>query len=103
MIVSKNDSEKCSLLKRERIIFEREERASNSFVTGTPNRFRRLKDVYYFKINSSIKEISKKKNIFITYSEKKSEMKDYIKATKLKLTKEKDLLKISAYYNSLFK
>ncbi len=102
VIVSKNDKEKCSLLKKEKIVFKKEEKASSSFVTGTPSKYRRLKDIYYFKLESSIKEIpKKKKQLHNLFGEKNSEMKEFIKATKLNLSKEEDLLRISEYYNSL--
>ncbi len=103
VIVSKSDKEKCGLLKKETIVFKKGEKASSSFVTGTPDNFRRLKDVYYFKLESSIKEIpKKKKQLHNIFAEKNSEMKEYIDATKLKLSNEEDLLRISEYYNSLF-
>ncbi len=104
VIVSKDDKGKCTLLKKERITFVKEQKASSTFVSGTADSFKRLKDVFYFKFEDNLIEVPKKKKIFYNiFREMKDEMKKFIETNRLKISKEDDLLKISEYYNSLIK
>ena len=103
VILSKNDTEKCVFLKKQRILFKKEEETSSSFDTGTSDSFKRVKDKFYFKFEDLILEIPKKKKTFYKlFKEKEIEIKQYVETNKLKIKKEKDLLKISKYYNTLF-
>jgi hypothetical protein len=104
VLLSGDDKQHCVLLKKETIAFIKEEKASSSFVSGTPNSFKRMKDVYYFKLNNEFVEIPRKKKLFYSlFKEKNNIIKSYITSNNLKITKEEDLLKVANYYNSLLK
>ncbi len=102
VILSPDDTRKCVLLKKERIVFEKERKASSTFVSGTPDSFKRIRDVYYFKIDETLIEVPKKKKIFYNiFRERKNEVKKFVESNRLKINKEEDLIKISEYFNSL--
>ena len=103
VILSKDDQSKCTLLKKERIIFKKAEKAQTSFENSKPERFEKKRDAYYFKFENRLIEIPRNKKAFYAlFSEKKDEMKRHIQDSRLKINSEKDLLKIAAYYNALF-
>lgn len=102
VILSKDDTQKCTLLKKESVSFIKEKKAASSFVNGTPNSFRRMRDIFYFKIDKTLVEIPRrKKQFYALFTEKKNPIKDYIASNNLKITSQEDLLKIANYYNSL--
>ncbi|PKA82759.1 hypothetical protein ATE92_0896 [Ulvibacter sp. MAR_2010_11] len=102
VILSENDTQKCTLLKKETIEFMKAEKASSSFVTDTPNSFKRVRDVYYFKMGHRLLEIPKnKKSFYGLFNEKKNAVRSYIETNRLKINDEEDLIKISNYYNTL--
>ena len=103
VILSKDDKSKCTLLKKERIVFKKAEKPQNSFETSKPESFKKVRDTYYFKFENRLIEIPKKRKAFYgLFSENKDEMKRHIEANRLKMNSEKDLLKIAAHYNTLF-
>jgi len=103
VILSRNDTQKCTLLKKQRVVFNKEEKATSSFVTGKPDSFKKMKDTFFFKFENEIKEIPKKKKlIYSLFGEKQTEMKKYIESNRFKTSKDADLIKIAAYYNTLF-
>jgi len=102
VILSENDTGKCTLLKKEQVLFKKAERPKSSFVTGTPNSFKRLKDVLYFKMDDSILEIPRKKKAFYAlFGEQAGAIKTYVEGNQLKINKEEDLLLIGNYYSKL--
>ncbi len=103
VILSKNDKGKCVLLKKERVSFKKEEKAENSFVTSSSNRFEKLKDIFYFKFAEGLVKIPKnKKQFYSLFKNKKDDIKIFTESNRLKIAKNKDLLKISEYYETLF-
>ncbi|TXG37509.1 hypothetical protein [Seonamhaeicola maritimus] len=105
VILSENDWEPATLLKKEEIIYLKEYKSTgNSFVSDTPAAFRRLKDIYYIKIEGDLHEVSKNKNATINmFKSKHKEITGFIKSKNLKLKGEVDLLILCNYYNSLTK
>ena len=104
VIVSEKDTDLCTLLKKEKIIFKEETKPKSSFLSPIPPSFKRVKDQYYFKINEKMIETpTKKKELISLLVEHQSKVRDYLNDNKLKLTKEKDLLAIVNFYNSLDK
>lgn len=104
VILSKDDKKKCTLLKKERVVFKKEEKAKNSFETSKPDSFKKMRDSYFFKFDNTVIKVPKKKKLFYKlFEEKGDKIKNYIETYRLKINKEKDLLKITGYYNSLLK
>ena len=104
VILSENKKSKSILLKREHVIFKKGKKLESSFLSPTPNRFIRLKDELFIKIDDQIIEIPKKiKDVSNLFLGKNKEMETFIKSKKMKTTNEADLLELVNYYNSLFK
>ena len=102
VIISNDDKKYCSLLKKEKVTFKNEVVGQNAFVTPSPSHFSNVKDIYYIKIGKAVNEIPKKEKNFIKlFLTKKEELKKHLIENKYKLNKEKDLLAIIKYYNSL--
>ena len=102
VILSENDTNHCSLLKKEKIVFKKKIVPKNSFISPSPPSFKRNKDIYYLKLDDRVVKLpKKKKELYTVFLEKKNEMKEFIASNKFKLTKEEDLLAMTNYYNSL--
>ncbi|QIE59606.1 hypothetical protein G5B37_08530 [Rasiella rasia] len=102
VILSKDDTQACTLLKKERVVFKKAEKASSSFVTSSPDSFKKLRDVYYLKINNSLFEVPKKKKLFYQlFRNQAAAVERYAKNNGLKINREQDLLEICRYYNTL--
>lgn len=102
VIISDNDDKYCTLLKKEKIIFKDAVAQQNAFVTSSPTRFTKEKDIYYIKIGDALMQIPKKEKDFIKlFLNKKEQLKKHLTKNKYKLNKEKDLLEIVNYYNSI--
>jgi len=102
VIISKDDSKYCTLLKKEKVIFKDAVAQQNAFITASPASFRRASDTYFIKIGNSVNLIPKKKKDFLQlFLLKKELLKKHLDANKYKLTKEKDLITIINYYNSI--
>jgi hypothetical protein len=90
VIISKGDSKYCTLLKKEIVTFKDAVAQQNAFITASPPSFSNVKNTYFIKIGDAVQKVPKK-NIL---SEK-------LKKRKYNLSKEKDLLEIVNYYNSI--
>lgn len=102
VILSETDDNACTLLKKEKVEFKKAERPKSSFITAEPDSFKRLRDLYYFKLNDHILEIpKKKKHFFAIFNEQGEAIQNYVSEHQLKLNNERDLLLISNYYNTL--
>lgn len=103
VVLSENDQNRATLLKRETVIFKKEEKPQSSFVTTVPPRFIRTKDELFIKINEQILEAPrKKKDLYTLFPDRIVEMKDFIDLKNIKPTTEEDLIELVNYYNSLF-
>lgn len=102
IILSKDDLNTYTLLKKESVEFKKAKKAESSFVTDSPDHFQRARDRYYLKIETRIVEIPrKKKDFYLLFGQAQQQIKEYIKQHSLKINKEEDLLKISNYGNTL--
>ncbi|MDJ0646896.1 MAG: hypothetical protein QNJ57_13015 [Flavobacteriaceae bacterium] len=102
IILSDTDKEKCTLLKKEKVLFIKGNKQGVSLVKKEPSSFKRIKDSYFMKLEDMIFKIpNSKKKFFALFKEKSKLVEVYSKRNKLKINSEKDLLSISKYYNSL--
>lgn len=100
IILNGDDNKKCFLLKKEKVVYEEKKESTNSFLTSTPPRFRRLKDELFIKIENEIFKIPKKNKHFFSYfKENRKFIEDFIIKNKLKVSKQKDLISVVKYYN----
>ena len=95
---------KLSLLLQEKIKYIEERIAKNGYEDYTPPTLKRVNDMLFFADeNGIVKELSnRKKDVLAIFSSKENEIELYIKENKLNYKKEKDLITIFSYYNSLF-
>jgi len=91
------------LLRKERIIHVEEKISKTTYGTNKPAHFKRAKDKYFIKIgDKSAIELSKnKKDVAKLIPKFENEVLSFIKKNKIKLTNEKDLLKLVEYLNEL--
>ena len=96
-------NDNASLLRKESIKFVQATAAQSSYQKDTPAQFKRLKDAYYikYKDNAIVEMPKKKKEIAAMFPEKSKEILKFIKSEKIKTSKEKDLIKLVDYINSI--
>ena len=83
--------------------FKEKVEAKDSYHKETPASFIDLKS-YYIKIDKTLLPVStKKKEFLLQFPEKENELKKYMKAEKINLKSEKDVVKLFTYYDSLLK
>jgi len=99
-----NPNSKTVLLKKERITFIDEQKASSSYDTSKPARFKRLNDKFYIKLEGEkilLELPGNKKSIAKLFPDHQDEILKYIKENKLKTSKENDLIQLMNYINLL--
>lgn len=102
IILSKNDRDYCTLLKKEKVLFIKNNEQNVSLVKKEPANFRRIRDSYFLKLGDFVIKIpSGKSNFFSLFKEKSALIKEFVSQNKLKIRAEKDLLLIVDYYNSI--
>ncbi|NNC70842.1 MAG: hypothetical protein HKN90_08490, partial [Flavobacteriaceae bacterium] len=102
VILSANDRQKCTLLRKEKVLFIKSNEQTVSLVKEEPSSFRRIKDSYYLKINDLVYKIpSGKKNFYTLFKEKSALIKSYVKQNNLKISSEEDLRSIVDYFNTI--
>lgn len=101
VVISKG--EKMSLFRKEKIKFYEEVPAKLGFKPYEPPKLDRVKDKLYFgfKNNTAIEIPKKKKDILKLFTNNAKEVESYAKKNKLRFKKQKDLVEIVKYYNSL--
>ncbi len=97
-----NDGEKCKLLLKKNILYVPYRKATTPLETDQKARFEQF-DNYYMKMGSEapVKLKLKKNQLLDILSDKKKEIKDFIKKEKIDLKNQKDLESVIVYYNSL--
>lgn len=76
--------------------------AAQAYTSAIPPKFVRLSSKLYVKIgNTPARLYSNKKNLLAAFGDKKSAMAKYIKAERLNVKNEIDLVKLIKYYNTL--
>ncbi len=104
VIISDNDSNKMTLLKKEKVVFIKKQDENVSLIKNEPSSFRRIKDLYYLKVDQLVYKVPKgKRSFFSLFKENTDQIKAYVKEKKLKINGELDLLEIIAFANSLEK
>ncbi|APG65543.1 hypothetical protein LPB136_09305 [Tenacibaculum todarodis] len=102
--VIKHEDPSFKILLKENILLKEEVEAKTGYGSYTPPTFKRKKDTNFVKFKNSDEVIeipTKTKKFLEIVSNKSKEVKTFIKKNKLKLKKEKDLIKIFKYYTSL--
>ena len=94
---------KFRLLKKYRCMFiEGNEKTSSGYEEGKPDSYIIMKDYYYQEKNHpAISLPSKKSELIQIFTNQDNNIAKFIKSNKLKLRKEKDLIKLFNYYNTL--
>lgn len=94
------DGESLLLLRRE--TYYREAVPTKAMEDAKPPRFFSRPDEYYVvDINKSLIQIKNKKSFAKIYTDKKSEISKFIKKEKISPKKQKDLIQLVKYYNTL--
>lgn len=92
------------LLKKEKIVFIDEQKASTGYDSNKPAKYKRLNDKYYIKLKGAkiLSELpSKKKNIVKLFPEHENDILKFIKDNRIKTSKEDDLIQLINYINTL--
>ena len=98
-ILNKN---KVLLLKKYNVDFQEEKKAVSSYQQDRPANFTRKDDVFFIKLNNEIIELTSNNKKFLNLLDSPdNKIKKFITENKLTIKKERDLLKIINYYNSL--
>lgn len=98
-VLSKGNVE---LLKKSRVAFKPEIRATTTLTSGVPARFEKMKDEYYLSSANGLIQIPKnEKELLIHFPEKKNEISKFIKENKIKLNQPDSLVKLANYINSI--
>lgn len=90
-----------SLLKKEVIKFVPAQKPASGYDRPKPPMFKKSRD-QYFVLNKKgeINLVGKKKDILILFPDIKNDIESFIRSNKIKLTKEKDLIKLVEHINS---
>ncbi|WP_033957676.1 hypothetical protein [Psychroserpens jangbogonensis] len=99
-----NSTSKTILFKKERIIFIDEQKATSGYDTAKSARYKRLNDKFYIKLGDEkiLSELpSNKKAIVKLFPEHQESILKYIKENRIKTSKEKDLIQLIGYINTL--
>lgn len=90
---------KATLLKKYKVRYVEAEKAK-AYEKSMPARFERGTENYYIEFqDGKISYVPNNKNIASLFPDKKEEIEKYVKAEKLKLKKEDDLIKLINFYN----
>nr|WP_321221692.1 hypothetical protein [uncultured Psychroserpens sp.] len=102
VILSENDKNQCTLLLKEEINYKRGEKSRSSFLSDTEDRFQKLKDILFIKLNNDVIKLPKKKKDFYNlFGKNKQAIVEYMQSKKLKFNNENDLILIVDYFNTL--
>ncbi|MBT8259961.1 MAG: hypothetical protein HKO92_06395 [Flavobacteriaceae bacterium] len=100
-VINRGDNK---VLKKHKIIFMEEKPSKTGYDEHRPPQYKRLDDKYYLNLesNPNAVELPKNKNKFAAlFPDNKSDILDFIKSNKIKLSKENDLKKLINYINTL--
>ena len=96
------DSGKVTLLVKKIVRFTEEQEPKALQGEGTPAKFTRAADVFYYRIgNAETEKVGSLKSFIDSLPDKKDEVSSYAKKEKLGTKNETDLIKLVKYYNSL--
>jgi len=90
-----------SLLKKEVIKFIPAQKPATGYDQPKPPAFKKMRDRYLISnTKGEINSFSKKKDFLQLFPDRKNEIEKFISSNKIKLTKEKDLIKLIKHINS---
>jgi hypothetical protein len=96
--------DKAFLLSKEFVKFKPESKPKTNFEVYKPAKFERKKDTYFikFKDKDMVVELPTKKSKFLkVFGNKASNIKSFLKKERINIKKEKDLIKVFNYFNTL--
>jgi len=97
-----SDGPKVKIYKRERIYFQPEREAANSYQPAKAAAYKRADDEYYVKVgDAEAVFFDGKKEFAKLIPGKNKEVLDYIKDNKLDVEKDTDLVKVASYIQTL--
>ena len=99
-ILVSNDFENSLYLKKI-VKFKLGQPEKDSFRKAIPSAFKNFERYYYQKERVLFQLPTKKKDFLLHFSDKKEDLKKFMKAEKINLKDEKDLIKLFKYYDSL--
>lgn len=91
------------LLKKERIKFVKERKAKTSYDKNKLAEFKKLKDIYYIKIEKKPAVLfpNNKTKLIKLFPEHKNKISTFVKTEKLKMSNETDIMKLINYINKI--
>lgn len=95
---------KVKLYRKDRKKFVEVKRTAYGSINGTSAKYKEQKSEFYIEYGdngTAVKLPRKKKSVIKLFASKQKEIKAFIKENKIKVTKEKDLIKLINYANSL--
>jgi hypothetical protein len=98
------DSGKVMLLSKKMITYSESKvsRGLDGVDVTSPAKFSMAPDTYYYKIaNGELQKVESIKEMIATFADKQEELTKYAKKEKISPKKEKDLIQLVHYYNSL--
>ncbi|MFA5555838.1 MAG: hypothetical protein AB7D46_07655 [Flavobacteriaceae bacterium] len=94
--------EQHSLYKREQIKYIPAKEASNSYDRDRPAQYKKADDTYFIKTGDVIENFPKnRKELLRKFSNKKTQLSDFIKKNKISFSQEGDLIKLVIFLNTL--
>ena len=101
-LVVLKETDSLAVLKEEIVKFYKRKSAVTSYDKEKPAEYKRLKDVYYYKLDNKVSPLPQKRKDFLKlFPQHSSELKDYIKKNKISLKKDEDLITLFEYINTL--
>lgn len=96
------DSGKCSLYRKDRVRFEKEQPPKSSYTPGTPATFKSRPSLYFMScLNSELQQFNTDNSALDKFPPVLQEdIKSYMKKNKLKFKKESDLIQVFDFINS---
>jgi hypothetical protein len=91
-----------SLFKKDIVKFIRAQKANSGYEKAAPAGYKKGKDRYLISIkNSTIISFNKKKDLLKLFPDHKNDIEKFIKSDKIKLSKERDLVKLVNHINTI--
>lgn len=91
-----------TLFVKEKVSFTPAQKSTNGYSAVKPAAYKRLKDKYFIQFNNSIQELpTNAKKVSQLFVGKEKQVSDYIKAQKINVTVEADLIRLNSFLGSL--
>ncbi len=101
-LVVLKETDSLAILKEESVKYYKEQPATTSYDKAKPAEFRRLRDVYYYRIGKETSFLPQKRRHFLKLFPKHSnKLKAFIKENRINLKDENDLITLFTYIETL--